>query len=366
MLKYAQPALHAFWAGSFIVKSPSLIRNIHPKLRNRLVKAVCATLALTAVNIRRGEDLIPEIIRIFSVPIATCFVLLTNMGKLSSVQRRTFLQRTVLYGSIPTYASALPALFGYSNEKADEVDILALISIILGVLRKQDIAALVILLMVTGGEALEHAIEGKAKRSLDLLLQSIPRRAHRVSAQSAPMPSPSSKTGINFSHSEVDVNELDQGDMVLVKPGDMVPVDCVVVGDYLEQQSPESPRIIPQPAKGALRSLSIALVDESRLTGEHALVQKAKGDAILSGCVNSSRAPMLLRVVKPARDSVYQAIGHHWEASLATKAQIEQRSIEGAGFLTPFALTLASATLLYRGWDAAVSGTRSALACQRV
>jgi cation transport ATPase len=176
--KTSRLVLYGFWIGAFASQSPTLLRSASPSVLRRVFKAALATFALSAMNIRRGGGVeIPEIVRVFLVPLATCGVLLANLSsRLNARQRQTLTQRSVLYGSIPYYAAALESLSGHSEDKnTDELDVLALISMLLGVLRGQDVAALIILLMVTSGEALEQAIEGKAKRSLDQLLESIPR-----------------------------------------------------------------------------------------------------------------------------------------------------------------------------------------------
>lgn len=108
------------------------------------------------------------------------------------------------------------------------LDVLAVTSIVATVLVGEPVAALLVVLMLTGGEALEDFANGRAKRELDALLVRAPRLAHRVEG-----------------HDVVDVRaeEVRPGDVLLVRPSEVVPVDAT------------------------LRSAQ-ASVDQSSLTGE--------------------------------------------------------------------------------------------------
>src|SRR5690606_13639852 len=122
------------------------------------------------------------------------------------------------------------------------LDVLAVTAIIATVLVGEFIAALVVVLMLTGGEALEDYANRRAKRELDALLARAPQRA-RVQRDGA--------------FTDVAVDEVAVGDVVLVRPSEVVPVD------------------------GVLRSPTTT-VDESSLTGESIPVEKVAGDALLS------------------------------------------------------------------------------------
>ncbi len=147
------------------------------------------------------------------------------------------------------------------------LDVLAVTAIVATVLVGEFLAALVVVLMLTGGEALEDYAERRAKRELDALLDRAPQRAH---------------VARDGGFVDVSVDEVRVGDVLLVRPAELVPVD------------------------GALLSEATS-VDESSLTGESVPVEKRSGDELLSGTVNGSMA-VELRATATAADSQYQQI----------------------------------------------------------
>ncbi len=148
------------------------------------------------------------------------------------------------------------------------LDILAVTAIVATVVVGEYWASLVIVLMLTGGEALEVAAAGRAQRELRALLDRVPQQAHRVESTGEVV--------------DVPVDEVRIGDRLLVRPAEIVPVD------------------------GELAS-GRASFDESSLTGESMPVDKAAGDAVLSGAVNGSGAVELIATAL-AEDSQYQRI----------------------------------------------------------
>ncbi|NKX93290.1 cadmium-translocating P-type ATPase [Sanguibacter hominis ATCC BAA-789] len=148
------------------------------------------------------------------------------------------------------------------------VDILAVTAIGASVAVGELWAALVIVLMLTGGEALEDYAAFRARADLSALLERAPQVAHRTRADGT--------------LEDVPVDEVTEGEQVVVRPGEVVPVD------------------------GTLESAAGEL-DESSLTGESLPVERVAGDVVLSGGVNGS-VPLTLRVLRPARESQYQQI----------------------------------------------------------
>lgn len=148
------------------------------------------------------------------------------------------------------------------------VDILAVTAIGASVAVGELWAALVIVLMLTGGEALEDYAAFRARADLSALLERAPQVAHR--------------TREDGTLEDVPVDEIAEGEQVVVRPGEVVPVD------------------------GTLESAAGEL-DESSLTGESLPVERVAGDVVLSGGVNGS-VPLTLRVLRPARESQYQQI----------------------------------------------------------
>jgi len=149
------------------------------------------------------------------------------------------------------------------------IDILAVTAIVATVSVGEYLASLVIVLMLSGGEALEDYAEGRARRELTSLLDRSPQTAHRYTRSTAEV-------------TDVAVGEVNIGDTLLVRPAEVVPVDGVLT-------SPE------------------AQLDTSALTGESLPVQATTGDRLLSGSVNGGRA-IMMRATARVEDSQYQRI----------------------------------------------------------
>ena len=148
------------------------------------------------------------------------------------------------------------------------LDILALTAIIVGLLLQEYWASVVIALMLTGGEALEDYAERRATRELHGLLERAPKQAHVVNTQGKPK--------------DVAIDTVKVGDLVLVKPGEVVPVDGVIT-------------------KGTTS------LDESSLTGESLPTAKQPGDELLSGAVNVEAA-ITIRTIHTSQNSQYAQI----------------------------------------------------------
>lgn len=149
------------------------------------------------------------------------------------------------------------------------IDILAIVAIVSTVLVGEYLASIIIVLMVSGGKALEDFAQGRARRELDALLDREPQVAHRTQ--------PGCDRIDDITAAEVLV-----GDIILVRSGEVVPVD------------------------GQLVSASAAF-DESSLTGESLPVTRLAGDTVLSGSVNGVTAATITATTL-ARNSQFQAI----------------------------------------------------------
>lgn len=150
------------------------------------------------------------------------------------------------------------------------IDVIALAAIGSSLLLKQYVAAGVIVIMLTGGEALEEFAKNRAKRELNALLKRKPTIAHRI-------------LGGNVENvEEVPVARVKVGDSLLVKPGDMIPVDGKIY-------------------KG------VTSVDESAITGESLPVNMKIGDAVLSGSVNLDGV-IEIHATHISRESQYEQI----------------------------------------------------------
>lgn len=151
------------------------------------------------------------------------------------------------------------------------LDILAVVAMTASLAVGEYLAASIIALMLTGGEALEDYAAARAKRDLRGLLDRAPQRAHRLLGVDAPVDQAEN----------IEIDQVEPGDVLLVRPAEVVPVD----GEAIDAGS----------------------FDESSLTGESAAVAKDVGDTILSGSVNGTQA-VRMRATRSAADSQYQKI----------------------------------------------------------
>ncbi|WP_231863990.1 heavy metal translocating P-type ATPase [Brevibacterium ravenspurgense] len=151
------------------------------------------------------------------------------------------------------------------------LDILAVVAMTASLAVGEYLAASIIALMLTGGEALEDYAAARARRDLRSLLDRAPQRAHRLPAVDAPVDQAEN----------IEIDQVEPGDVLLVRPAEVVPVD----GEAIDAGS----------------------FDESSLTGESAAVAKDVGDTILSGSVNGTQA-VRMRATRSAADSQYQKI----------------------------------------------------------
>ncbi|MCP2030730.1 heavy metal translocating P-type ATPase [Okibacterium sp. HSC-33S16] len=179
------------------------------------------------------------------------------------------------------------------------LDILAVTAIVSTVLVGEYIAALIVVLMLTGGEALEDFANRRAKRELDALLDRAPQLAHR---------------SVSGGYSDLPINEVRVGDVLLVRPSEIVPVDGVLLS-------------------------SEATLDQSSITGESIPVQKRAGDAVLSGAVNGQEA-VEIRATETASASQYQQIVALVAQAAESKAPVVRLADRYAVPFTLFSLAL--------------------------
>ena len=147
------------------------------------------------------------------------------------------------------------------------VDLLAITAIVATLAVSEYWAGLVVLIMLTGGDSLEDYAAKRANTELKALLDNSPRTAHRL---------------VNEKLTDIAVENATVGDQLVVKPGELVPVD----GHLIQ---------------------GTALFDESSLTGESKPVEKNVGDDVMSGAVNGDNAVTMV-VDKLAIDSQYQQL----------------------------------------------------------
>ena len=184
--------------------------------------------------------------------------------------------------SIVALLETLPLLWGMWQDFRSGsygLDILAATAIVASVLLGQYWAAIVVVLMLTGGESLEDYAEHRAKSELDALLKHAPQKAHVI------------RKGKTI---DIKVSELKIGDKILIKAGEIVPVDCQILD-------------------------GTASFDESSLTGESLPQTKQMDDELLSGSTNIDGA-ITAKALATAEDSQYQQIVKLVRSAAASQA----------------------------------------------
>lgn len=197
------------------------------------------------------------------------------------------------------------------------LDILAVTAITAAVLVGEPWAALVVVLMLTGGEALENYAENRSKRELVALLDRAPRQATRVLGG---LPA-DAETAEDLEVVPVDAIAID--DVLLVRPGEVVPVDALLLS-------------------------ASASFDESSLTGESLPVDRAAGEVVSSGVVNGSTA-IYLRAKALASESQYQQIVALVERAQESKAPTVRLADRYAVPFTLLSLGIAAAAWIVSG-----------------
>ncbi|WP_253250322.1 heavy metal translocating P-type ATPase [Arthrobacter globiformis] len=185
------------------------------------------------------------------------------------------------------------------------VDLLAVIAIVSTVAVGEYAASLIIVLMLAGGEALEDYAEGRAVHELRALLERAPRQAHRE--------------GAGGGLEDIPVAEVRPGDVLVVRPSEVVPVDGKLLSDA-------------------------GVFDESALTGESLPADHEAGDMVLSGSVNGEAA-VRVRASATAAHSQYSRILVMVQEAAASRAPVARLADRYAVPFTALAFLLAGA-----GW----------------
>ena len=185
---------------------------------------------------------------------------------------------------ISAYSIFIAAKLGYEmlktlREGRYGIDILAIMAIVSTVSIGEYWASAIIVLMLTGGEALEDYAARRAKRELNALLERAPQTAHKVVGKTTQL---------------VKLSQVRVGDVLLVKPGEVIPVDAKLLDEVAE-------------------------FDESLLTGESLPVEHKRGDELLSGSVNGGSA-ITVEALKSAQESQYQQIIELVRSAASTEA----------------------------------------------
>ncbi len=176
-------------------------------------------------------------------------------------------------------------------------DLVATLAIIAALLIGEPLPGLIVVLMQSGGEALEAYARGRASDAVRELEAAAPSLAHRVGPDGV---------------TDLPADEIEPGDRILVRPGELVPCDGVV----LQGRSH---------------------VDAAQLTGEPVPIVGEPGVRLLSGSRNLE-GPLTLQVLAPARESQYARIVELVRTAQASKAPLQRLADRYALWFTPITL----------------------------
>ncbi len=231
------------------------------------------------------------------------FLILRLSGFSAAASDMPLLLALVLGGMPLVYDLASKAFRGEFGS-----DLLAGISIATSLVLGEYLAGVIVVLMLSGGQTLEQYAIGKASSVLKALAKRLPQTGHKES---------------NGRLVDIPVDEIAVGDLLVLQPHEICPVDGVVV----EGHGP---------------------MDESYLTGEPAVISKTPGSAVLSGALNKDNL-LKLRATKRAIDSRYAKI-----IEIVTKVEHERPRMRRLGdtlgaWYTPLAVLIAIAAWIYSG-----------------
>lgn len=187
-------------------------------------------------------------------------------------------------------------------------DLLAGISITTAALLNEPLAGAIVVLMLSGGEALESYAVRRASSVLDALAKRMPSVAHRKT-----------ESGLL----DVALSAVAIDDQLVVLPHESCPVDGVVIEGH-------------------------GSMDEAYLTGEPYQVSKSIGSEVISGAVNG-QAALTVRATRLAKDSRYARIMEVMQQSQQSRPTIRRLGDQLGAIYTPLALAIAGLAWLLSG-----------------
>lgn len=213
----------------------------------------------------------------------------------ASFDRKFILAAILIFGGIPLVIDLFKKLIAFEFGS----DLLAGISIVTSVLLDEYLAGSLVVLMLSGGEALEAYAVKSASSALEALAKRMPNTAHL-------------KTDSGFK--EIEVSEIKVGSELLIFPHEICPVDGVVLEGF-------------------------GSMDEAYLTGEPYKLSKSPGSAVLSGSINGNTA-LTIKATKLAIDSRYAKIMEVMRRSEQERPKIQRLGDQLGAYYTPLALII--------------------------
>jgi len=209
-------------------------------------------------------------------------------GAVAAARNRTASMDTLIaVGTGAAYVFSLFALFGFVEEQYFEVS-----------------ASLITLVIL--GKYLEAVAKGRTSEAIRKLMDLSPKMAHII------------RKGKEM---EVPSGEVVVGDTVLVKPGERVPVDGIVLGGN-------------------------SSVDESLVTGESIPVEKTKGSAVIAGSINK-HGSLTFRATKVGSETTLARIVKLVEEAQGSRAPIQRFADTISAYFVPAVMVISLATFAF-------------------
>lgn len=182
-------------------------------------------------------------------------------------------------------------------------DLVAMLAIVAAILLREPLAGLIVVLMQTGGEALERYAEGRASTAVRELERRAPTLAHRLRRDQV---------------EDISADQVAVGDELLVRPGELVPCDAVVLNGRSH-------------------------VDTAQLTGEPLPITAEPGVRLASGYHNLD-GPLTVQATARAGESQYARIVELVRTAQASKAPLQRLADRYAAWFTPLTLAVCAVT----------------------
>jgi heavy metal translocating P-type ATPase len=209
------------------------------------------------------------------------------------------LQIVIVIGTIPLLWEIVKKLI-----KLDlGADILAALALITAAILGEYLAAVLIIIMLSGGQALENYATRKASSVLAALAERMPTIAHRKSGDKI---------------EEISISDIKIGDYIVISPHETCPVDGTVIEGH-------------------------STMDESYLTGEPYRVSKAKGASVLSGAINGDDV-LTIQAEKLPSDSRYAKIMQVMHDAEEKRPALRRLGDQIGAIFAPIALVIAIAS----------------------
>ncbi|MGA8222818.1 MAG: cation-translocating P-type ATPase [Candidatus Acidiferrales bacterium] len=206
-----------------------------------------------------------------------------------------------LVGGFPIFAEAWENI----TQRRMTMELSMAIAIVAALAIREIFTALIITMFVLGAEILEGLTVGRGRRAIQHLVDMLPKAA-------------TVRTPAGWS--DVAIDRVQSGQIVLVRPGGRIPVDGSVVGGH-------------------------SFVDQAAITGESLAIEKLPGANVYAGTINQTGA-LEIRVDRLGRDTTFGKIIEEVERAEKSRAPIQKTADRLAGYLVYFALGAAVLTFL--------------------